>query len=200
MTDLVKRLWKSVADVEQQQEVADRIEALQVRVHDLEALSAEDIGLCSQLQLELETAEQALAKYQNALPRWIDEMTEMCDRIEALKAQLATARADALREVRDSALLPRFAGEGLNGLIEHMLNHPAPAPKPKQFEFDHPYSAIFKDGLSGRWLELRSHDIPVASYAVASWGSEPACIEAAWRHAYGDPAPTPAQMTWQRLL
>jgi hypothetical protein len=57
-------------------------------------------------------------------------MEEAADRIEALEAQLAPARADALREVRDSAVLPQFAGEGLNGFIDYMLNHPAPAPTP----------------------------------------------------------------------
>ena len=56
---------------------------------------------------------------------------------------------------------------------------------PKPFEFDAPYSLIASD--YGAWFSLKAHGVTVASFAVASWGSANACIEAAWAHAYVAP-------------
>jgi hypothetical protein len=64
------------------------------------------------------------------LRRLVDTAVEMKERAEAAEQALATARADALREVRDSAVLPQFAGEGLNGFIDYLLDSPNPAPTP----------------------------------------------------------------------
>jgi len=59
------------------------------------------------------------------------------------------------------------------------------------WEFAPPYTAFFSGGLGGdKWLGLKAHGVLVASFAVSSWGSEQACIEAAWRHAYEPSAPT----------
>lgn len=63
---------------------------------------------------------------------------------------------------------------------------------PAKWEFDGPWQAAFVDGLSGKWLRLSLNGRSVASYEVAAWGSEQACIEAAWRYAYepqDEPAP-----------
>lgn len=62
------------------------------------------------------------------------------------------------------------------------------APELKPWEFSHPYTATFRDGLDGKWLSLKAHEILIASFSVLTWGSEQACIEAAWLHAYGDQA------------
>lgn len=55
---------------------------------------------------------------------------------------------------------------------------------PKPFEFDAPYSLFAKDG---GWFALYAHGVLVASFSVESWGSDQACVEAAWSHAYVDP-------------
>jgi hypothetical protein len=121
---------------------------------------------------------------------------EAANYIEELETKLAKA-VNRLTEMRDDDIGYRHVSHFRRGtaITLALLDHPAPAPTadqtPKQFEFDHPYSAVFKDGLVGRWLELRAHGVSVASFAVAAWGSEPACIAAAWRHVYGDDAPSP---------
>ena len=56
---------------------------------------------------------------------------------------------------------------------------------PNPFEFDHPYTLRSKTGVA---FMLDAHGICVASYDPKSWGSEQACIEAAWAHAYASPA------------
>jgi hypothetical protein len=56
---------------------------------------------------------------------------------------------------------------------------------PPKWEFDAPYTAIFRDGMYGKWLELLANGFTVASFAVTDFGSEQACVEAAWSHAYG---------------
>ena len=56
---------------------------------------------------------------------------------------------------------------------------------PTKWEFDAPYTAIFHDGMDGKWLELKSNGFTVASFSVNAWGDEQGCIEAAWHHAYG---------------
>ena len=55
---------------------------------------------------------------------------------------------------------------------------------PKPFEFDHPYTLRHQTG--GAFM-LDAHGITVASFHPQSWGSEQACIEAAWSHAYVAP-------------
>lgn len=54
-----------------------------------------------------------------------------------------------------------------------------------ELEFDHPYQLINRSP----WFELKAHGITVATFNVQSWGSEDACIRAAWNHAYGEPVP-----------
>jgi len=54
----------------------------------------------------------------------------------------------------------------------------------KPFEFDHPYTLRRQTG--GAFM-LDAHGITVASFDPKSWGSEQACIEAAWSHAYVAP-------------
>ena len=56
---------------------------------------------------------------------------------------------------------------------------------PKKWEFDAPYTVIFRDGMFGKWLELQSNGFTVATFSVNAWGDEQGCIEAAWNHAYG---------------
>lgn len=54
---------------------------------------------------------------------------------------------------------------------------------PQKWEFSAPYSLTSKDGLPGVfWLNHNGHS--VASFSAANFGSEQACIEAAWRYAY----------------
>lgn len=68
---------------------------------------------------------------------------------------------------------------------------------PEKWDFDGPWQAAFVNGLSGKWLRLSLNGRSVASYEVAAWGSEQACIEAAWRYAYepqDDPAPDLAEL------
>lgn len=48
-------------------------------------------------------------------------------------------------------------------------------------EWSEPYTLV----NMGKWFMLKAHGMPVASYDVDRWGSEEACIEAAWQHAYG---------------
>jgi hypothetical protein len=63
--------------------------------------------------------------------------------------------------------------------------------KANHWDFSAPYVATFRDGLDGKWLSLKAHGVLVASFSVSSFGSEQACIEAAWRYAYErSPAPT----------
>jgi hypothetical protein len=59
---------------------------------------------------------------------------------------------------------------------------------PEKWTFDAPYTASFNGSGDDTWLGLKSHGMLVASFAVKQWGSEQACIEAAWRHAYEPPA------------
>jgi hypothetical protein len=56
---------------------------------------------------------------------------------------------------------------------------------PQKWEFDAPYTATFRDGMYGKWLELLSNGFTVASFSVNDFGDEQACIEAAWNYAYG---------------
>jgi hypothetical protein len=54
-------------------------------------------------------------------------------------------------------------------------------PELKLWDFSPPYTATFHDGLDGKWLSLKAHEILIASFSVIDWGTEQACIEAAWR-------------------
>lgn len=58
--DLVKRLWKGIADTEQQQDAADRIEELEKRINDL---AADKINLRSEnMELKAKLAKTKVIK------------------------------------------------------------------------------------------------------------------------------------------
>lgn len=60
--------------------------------------------------------------------------------------------------------------------------------------FDEPYSLKRDEtALSGNVFWLMSNGVSIASYAVSNWGSEDACIKAAWRHAYEPEQPSVAE-------
>ena len=56
--------------------------------------------------------------------------------------------------------------------------------RPQKWEFSAPYSLTRSDYTPGVF-RLNHGEHSVASFSVASFGSEQACIEAAWRYAYG---------------
>lgn len=97
-----------------------------------------------------------------------------------------------------------IAEEGLHILDKAIAALPAVAAlgvrvkdAPEQWYFDAPYSASFNGSGDDTWLGLKAHGMLVASYSVKEWGSEQACVEAAWRHAYEPAAldtPAPALM------
>ncbi|MBT9385460.1 hypothetical protein KM176_16420 [Pseudooceanicola sp. CBS1P-1] len=105
---------------------------------------------------------------------------------ETLRADQAERRERALK---DSTAELRDALRELNALrAENERLRAAPAGMwVKQWEFDAPYSLVRTEGLGGVWFGLSAHGVRTASFSVASWGSEQACIEAAWHHAYGFP-------------
>ena len=67
------------------------------------------------------------------------------------------------------------------------------AEQPSPYLFNEPYSIQRKESaLSGVYFRLLFHNRSIASYSVKSWGSESACIKAAWHHAYEtEPAEQP---------
>jgi len=78
--------------------------------------------------------------------------------------------------------------------IEGYGTNSTPAPREtfqsqvKPWEFDAPYALTRTETLGKVWYQLSAHGVGIASFLVESWGSEQACIEAAWHHAY-DTAP-----------
>lgn len=56
-------------------------------------------------------------------------------------------------------------------------------------EFNQPYSLIRSTSFDETWFGLHHNDTLISSYSVKNWGSEQACIDAAWNHAY-QPDPT----------
>ena len=63
--------------------------------------------------------------------------------------------------------------------------------------FTAPYSVEWYEGMDGKWLALKHDSLVFASYAVSRWGSEQACIEAAWQHVYA-PDPQSADATYNQ--
>jgi hypothetical protein len=72
-----------------------------------------------------------------------------------------------------------------------------PQPVAQERTFTAPYSVEWYNGGAGKWLALKHNDLVFASYDVSRWGSEQACIEAAWQHVYA-PYPEPDDDDWRK--
>lgn len=79
------------------------------------------------------------------LRRLVDTAVEMKDRAERAEAQLATARADAVREAADVA--SPWGSCGCSQDILALLDDPAPAPSPE---------AVARAALGAAWAATRT--------------------------------------------
>jgi septal ring factor EnvC (AmiA/AmiB activator) len=140
---LKKRLWKGVADPDQQQDAADLIEWLEEELGVTRTDRHGDAEYIGRLQERIETLEAQLAQarkgHEKEVYVWSENYASMERRLVAAEQAAATARADADRY--------RYVLEGVRNAIKTGRNepliiwreqidialsdHPAPAPTPE---------------------------------------------------------------------
>lgn len=93
--------------------------------------------------------------------------------------------------------------EALNDLADMGQEFDASSPDeeqqvPVKFEFEEPFSLTRSEVLGDDVFWLRHNGNSFASFSVKNFGSEQACIEAAWRLAYlSDDAPMVKDLPWE---